>query len=370
MNQDRLMREFLRFTSIDSPSYGERAMAESIRRSFDPLGLLLSEDDAGEKLGGNCGNLYGFLDGDLRAEPLLFSAHMDTVEPCRGKCVVVRQDGRITSGGDTVLGADDCAGIAVILEALRTIQENGLRHRPIEVLFTVSEENYCQGAACFDFSKLRSKQAYVLDLAGPVGGAACRAPTVLSFTVTVRGKSSHAGFEPEKGIHAIAAAARAIGALPMGHVDGQTTLNIGTINGGIATNIVPDRCVVTGEVRSFSHEKALELAEEVKQEFGRAAEAFGAGIDFSVRCGCRAYETPLSHPVAQRFRRACDGLGLTPEVQSTFGGSDNNVFSEHGVAGLVLATAMNDCHSCGEYTDLRELSRAAELTISLMTSET
>ena len=368
MNRNRLIREFIRFTSIDSPSYGEKAISETIRQCFDPLGLLLSEDDTGKRLGGGCGNLYGFLDGDLQAEPLLFSAHMDTVEPCRSKCAAIGEDGRITSGGSTILGADDCAGIVVLLEALRTIQENGLRHRPIEVLFTVAEENYCEGASCFDFSKLRSKQAYILDLSGPVGTAAYRAPTVLSFNATVRGKSSHAGFEPEKGIHAIAAATHAVSLLSMGHADEETTLNVGTISGGIATNIVPDRCIVTGEIRSFSHGKALKLAEEVKQRFQSAAEEFGAEIDFTTRCGCVAYETPLDHPVAERFRQACEGLGLTPAMQSTFGGSDNNTLMAHGIVGLVLATAMNNCHSCEEYSDISELSRAAELTVSLMTS--
>jgi tripeptide aminopeptidase len=176
----------------------------------------------------------------------------------------------IRSRGKTVLGADDMAGVAAILEALQVIREKNLPHGPVEVLFTVAEEAYAKGAGVFDFAKLMSEEAYVLDLAGPVGTAAYAAPSILSFTAVIRGRASHAGFAPQKGIHAIAVAADAISMMPMGRIDEETSVNVGTIAGGLGTNIIPDKCVVRGEVRSLSHEKAVKQAELVKKQFERS----------------------------------------------------------------------------------------------------
>jgi tripeptide aminopeptidase len=259
--------------------------------------------------------------------------------------------------------------LAVILEALQTIREQGLPHRTIELVLTVAEETYCDGSSHFDYSRLHSREGYILDLTGPVGAAAYQAPTLMLFEATVHGRSAHAGFNPEEGIHALAAAADAIAALQMGHIDAETTFNVGVISGGRAGNIVPERCVVRGEARSFVHAKAVAQLELAREQFVRSAAKFGATVDFETRCGGEAYETPQDHPVAQRFQQACRSIGLTPALQRTFGGSDNNYFAKHGIAGIVVATAMNNCHSCGEYTTADELLRATDLTVALMTSE-
>jgi|AGTN01.3.fsa_nt_gi peptidase T-like protein len=369
MNKARLIDEFVKLVSIDSPSLGEREMGDYMAGRLKALGFSVTEDDAGVKLGGNCGNIYAVLPGSLPADALLFCAHLDTVEPSRGKRAVLHEDGVITSGGDTVLGADDCAALAVILEALQAIREQGLPHRTIELALMVAEEIYCGGSARFDFSRVRSRECYVLDLTGPVGTAAYQAPTVITFEAQVLGKSAHAGFNPEEGVHAIAAAAEAVAGLQMGRVDENTTFNIGVIQGGLAGNIVPERCIVRGEARSFVHEKAVRQAQLAREHFERSAARRGAAVEFTSRCGCQAYETPLSHRVVKRFEQACRSQGLSPVLQRTFGGSDNNYFAQHGIAGIVVATAMNNCHSCGEYTTQDELLRAAGLTASLMTSE-
>ena len=366
ISPERVTAEFAALVSIDSPSFEEKQMGEYLKSKLISLGFSVSQDDAGEKLGGNCGNIHAFLTGTAGGEPVLFCAHMDTVEPSRGKRAVVGENGVITSGGTTVLGADDCAGITAILEAARILREQGLPHRPVEVLFTVAEEPYCRGAEQFDFSRIRAREAYVLDLTGPVGSAAYAAPTILSFAAAVAGKSAHAGFAPENGVHAIAAAANAVAGLRMGRIGDDTTLNVGIISGGVSTNIVPDRCIVRGEIRSYSHAKALEQAELVKKHFEKAAGALGASVEFEFRCGCEAYETPLSHPVAERFQRACEKQGLPVSLEKTFGGSDNNHLAKHGIAGLVIATAMNHCHSCSEYTTVEELCRITGLTVRLM----
>jgi tripeptide aminopeptidase len=367
-NQVRLVDEFSTLVSIDSPSFNERQMGDYVKSRLQTLGLMVLEDDAGERIGGSCGNIYGFLQGDARKKALLFCAHLDTVEPSQGKKAILGEDGVIRSQGDTVLGADDLAGVAAILEALTVIREKKLPHGPIEVLFTVAEEAYTRGANVFEFAKLMSEEAYVLDLAGLVGTAAYMAPSIIAFTATVRGRASHAGFAPQKGIHAIAAAADAVAMLPMGRIDEETSVNVGTISGGLATNIVPDKCVVRGEVRGLNHEKAKRHAELVKKQFERSSSAIHAGLDFELETASVAYETPVDHPVVRRFENACDDLRLPVSLIKTFGGSDNNVLAQHGITGLVLANAMNRIHALDEFTTVEELSKIADLTLALMTS--
>lgn len=366
IDKQRLLATFEALVAIDSPSFGEGPMAAHLRERLEALGLAVTGDAAGAGHEGGSGNLYGFLEGDAAAPALLFCAHMDTVEPAHSKRAVIGEDGVIRSSGDTVLGADDAAGVAAILEALQAIREQQLPHRPIEVLFTVAEELYCAGAAIFDFSTVKSKEAYVLDLAGPVGTAAHRAPSILLFTATVTGKSAHAGFAPEQGVHAVAVAARAVSRLRMGRVDEETTLNVGVVTGGRAANVVPDECVVRGEARSFSHANAEARIEEVRRIFQEEADAAGAQLAFEVSCVCEAYEIAADHPVIRRFQAACAVQKLTPVLEQTFGGSDNNWLMKRGVTGLVIAPGMYQCHTCQEYTTVEDLERSAGLALSLM----
>ncbi|HHT17138.1 MAG TPA: M20/M25/M40 family metallo-hydrolase [Papillibacter sp.] len=368
-NPVRLVDEFMRLVEIDSPTYGERQMADYVMERMRALGLFVLEDDAGDKIGGTTGNIYGLMRGDDSIPPLMFCAHLDTVEPSRGKRAVLAPNGRITSAGDTVLGADDLTAVAAILEALTVLSEGRLRHGPIEVLFTVAEEVYCRGSRVFDFSKVLSEQAYVLDLAGPVGTAAYAAPSIVTFTVTVRGRAAHAGFEPQRGVHAIAAAAEAITRMKLGFVDEETTVNIGLIEGGKATNIVPETCIVRGEVRSLRHDKAMQRAQYAVREFERAAKAVGAEVESEITIAATAYETPQDHPVVTRFEQACRSIKLTTSLIKTFGGSDNNEPALNNITGLVVANAMFRCHSTKEYTTVEELTRAAELTLALMTAD-
>lgn len=372
INSDRLISEFKKLVSIDSPTLGERKMCDYLTGRLKELGFDVFEDDAGSKIGGSSGNLYGMLAGRgdrKNEEPLLFSAHMDTVEPARGKRAVIHEDGRITSAGDTVLGADDAAGLAAIIEAAASIRERGLPHRPIEVLFTVAEEVYCAGASCADFSHIRAKEAYVFDLSGTVGTGCGKAPTITGFTAEVIGKAAHAGFAARDGVHAISAASRAISRMPLGKIDEDTTVNIGTISGGTAANIVPERCIVRGEIRSYSHQRAEELLKTVRALFDESAREIGAELEFSILPGIRAYKIPQSHRVVRRFSEVCAKQGLPGNLVSSFGGSDNNIFALRGITGIVLATAMLNCHSREEYTSTDELCRAASLAAGLMAAE-
>ena len=366
IHQERLTADFLEITTGSAESLDERHIADLLTEKLQYLGFSVIEDAAGQKLGGNAGNLYGFLKGTLPGPPLLLSAHMDTVKPGCHKKPVLHEDGTITSDGTTVLGADDAAGLAEILEGIQSVQETEIPHRDIEILFPVAEEIFIQGSNVFDFSRIKAKEAYVLDMSGAVGSAAVRAPSMFSFCVTVTGRASHAGFAPENGINAIAVAAQAIAGIPQGHVDAETTCNIGTITGGTAKNIVPEQCICTGEVRGFSHEKVLQCIEKIRRFFADAAKAYGALFEMETQEILRSYCVPENSPVIKRFQRVCSSLGFAGELRSTLGGSDNSNFLKAGISGIVLSCGMQRVHSTDEYITLQELVRGSELVAGLI----
>ncbi len=377
VNQKRLLDEFFRLVSIDAESYEEREMADYLKKRLGELGVAVEEDNAAELLAQKCagrgkaafkaaGNIYGYLKGNAAGEPVLFSSHMDTVSPGNGKRAVLHEDGTITSAENTVLGSDDAAGIAAILEALEQIRERNLPHPDIEVLFPVAEEPYAQGSRVFDYGRIRAKKAYVLDLTGPVGTAAIAAPSIISFRITLEGKSAHAGFCPEEGIHAIGIAARAVAAAPSGRIGADTTVNFGTIQGGIQQNIVPDLCTITGEIRSMIHEKALKEMERIRQIFEAEAKRAGGRAVFDVTEEIRAYRIGEEETAVQQFLQVCKELGVEAKLVETFGGSDNNHFAAHGIRGIVTACAMNEVHTTKEYTTVEQLAKSAKITLKLM----
>ena len=368
INTERIKQEFIQLTAIDSVSFREREMADCLIGKLKELGFEVREDNAGAGYGGNAGNVYGFLKGTLPGEPILFVAHMDTVQPGNGKKADFHEDGKITSGGNTVLGADDVAGIVEILEGIRSVREAGIAHRDVEVLFPIGEELYDKGTKVFDFSKIRAKDAYILDLSGAIGKAALRAPSIISFCITITGKAAHAGFEPEKGIHAIALMSRFIARIRQGHLDGETTLNIGTVSGGTMSNIVPETCRCEGEVRSFSHEKALQSLEELKRVSEEVLSGTGARFTLESEVHIEAYKIGEGEPVVRRFLSACREAGISAELTETFGGSDNNVLVKKGIRGIVLSCGMYQVHSVKEYTLLQDLVQGAELVGYLINS--
>ena len=368
IDRQRMLDRFMKMVETDNSTGQEQALSRKIRAMLAEVGVSMTEDDAGTKFGGSAGNLYGFIPGTLEQPPVLLSSHMDAVEPAKGKKAVVHEDGTITSDGTTVLGADDLAGLNVILESVISVLESGKPHRPVELLLTVAEETYCTGINEFDFSKIRSKEAYCYDLTGPIGGASNEAPSILSYKGTFLGRAAHAGFSPEKGIHAIRAAAEAVANISCGHVR-DTTVSVGTIHGGTADNVVPECCVVTGEIRGLLDASARRELENVRNIMEQAAEKYGAQLRFEGKTLVMAYKVEPTEPVAKRFYEACHAVGVEPKLVPTYGGSDNNPFFQHGIHGLVVAPGMNNCHSCNEYTSIQDMVKAAQLTEAMLLSE-
>lgn len=379
VNKKRVVDEFTKMVSFDSESYHERKIADYILSQLRHLGIEAREDEAFEILAGekiidknpeNAGNIFARIPATGAGEPILFSAHMDTVKPGIGKKALIHDDGKITSEGDTVLGADDVGGLVAILEMLRVFKEDDIPHPEIEVLFPIAEEPYGQGSRVFDYSNVKSKTAFVLDLSGPLGRAAFTAPTIISLLIKVKGKSAHAGFCPQDGIHAIAIAAQAISSLKNGWASDNTTLNIGTIKGGTQRNSVPEYVEITGEVRSLVHEEALKQVELVKKAFEDAAAAYKGQAEVEATIQIKSYRTPENSVAVNRFKKAClKTLSVDGELVETYGGSDQNNFAGYGIEGLVVASAMHEVHTTSEYTCVDELVKVAELTTWLGRSE-
>ncbi len=364
---EAIKTEFLRLAAVTSPSFGERQMADLLRPRLEALGFQVREDRSVEALGGNCGNLYGYRPGELDAEPLLFSAHMDTVKPCERKQLIVDDDGTIHTDGTTVLGSDDLSGVVEFLHAVESCIQENIPLRPLEVLFSVSEEYFLKGAQGFDYSQICAKQAYVLDVDGEIGTAVVGAPTGIRFIAHVQGRAAHAALAPEDGCNAISIAAEAIRRMPLGRLDSDTTANIGIIKGGISGNVVPETCFVEGETRSLVHEKAEGQCARMRQAFEQAAQEMGGSVTFEITKVYDAYAVAPEHPVVTRFQRACREAGLMPVLTTSCGGSDNSVFSQHGITGIVVATGMHRIHSVDEYTTLEELVKMTQVVKNLMT---
>lgn len=196
IDEKRIADFFAELVSIDSPALEEREMADTLKIKFAEIGVTLTEDHTQEQTGSNAGNLFARIPGSLAGAPVLFAAHMDTVEPAKGKKAVSHEDGTVTSDGTTVLGADDLAGVTAIYEAVRHLIETKTPHRPIEILISTGEELYCKGANAFDYSQVQAKEAYVLDLSGAIGAAAYAAPTLVSFAAKIQGKAAPRRFPP------------------------------------------------------------------------------------------------------------------------------------------------------------------------------
>lgn len=374
VNSKRLKGFFLDLVHIDSHSREEKEVAAYIKTHLEALGVDVVMDDTGEKIGGNCGNLFARLTGPLtgKVEPLLFCAHMDTVVPGKG-VKPVEKNGVIYSSGDTVLGADDKSGIAALLEMVHVLKENSLPYGEIELLFTVAEEIGLMGAKNFDTTILKSKRAYFLDTenANFIGVGA---PSAYRMTYRVFGLEAHAGLSPEKGMSAILVAAKAIQAMPLGRIDSETTANIGVIEGGTATNIVPKLVSMRGEARSHNDAKLELQVKAMNQAFDRAIEATSTIIDDQeVRARVeetrnleyKAFSISRDRPIYQLAAKAGSeaGLKMVPEVSG--GGSDANIFNAKGIESVVLGTGMQDPHTVKEHIRFQDLQNCTEVILNM-----
>src|SRR3954465_7250890 len=209
INQERIKNLLLELVQIDSHSRKEREVAQRIKQYCEEMGAQVEIDDAGEKVDGNTGNVIARFPGTLpNAEPIMMSAHMDTVVPGEGVKPVIEGD-IIRTDGTTVLGGDDKSGCVVIIEVIRSLQEQNIPHTPIEAVFSICEEVGLPRAKHLDVSRIRSKYGIVFDSDDP-GFLFTKGPSANHLEFKVYGLESHAGVAPEEGISAIKIAAEGL----------------------------------------------------------------------------------------------------------------------------------------------------------------
>ncbi|MBE0475991.1 MAG: M20/M25/M40 family metallo-hydrolase [Coriobacteriia bacterium] len=358
--EDRLLRTFLELVRIDSPSGRESAVADYCEDALAAAGMAVTRDDSARMTGSDTGNLVATLPGTAAGVALVLSAHMDCVQPCEGVEPVVA-DGFVTSAGETVLGADDKAGIAAIIELVRRITADRRPHAGIRVVLTVAEEMGLVGAKALDAALLAGDVCLVLDADGSPGEIVVSSPTHYTFSAAFRGRSSHAGVAPEAGVSAIAMASRAVCAMPLGRLDAETTANVGTVVGGSATNVVPAEVTLTGECRSRDRDRVERVREAMDRALREAASEAGGGVEVSWRLEYEGVTFAEDDPRLRLVRRACRRSGLEPRAIATGGGSDGNIFSSVGVPTIVLACGMSGVHSTGETLRIGDLGRLAVL---------
>jgi len=366
MNKERVLQEFFELVRVPCETRKEREIADLLKKRMADLGAEVSEDNVGEKIGGDTGNIYGYFKGAVESAPtLLLSAHMDCVYPCVG-IEPVLEDGVIRSKGDTVLGADDKSGVVAILEAIRVMKEENIPHGDIQVVFTVAEEGGVNGSKNMDAANLKADFGYALDSSGSPGKVIIMAPGQYKILSTFKGKTAHAGLAPEEGINAIVLAGKALAEVQDGRVDDETTCNIGLIQAGVATNIVPDSCLVTSEARSRNTEKLENLVAEIKATFEKVAQANGGSVEVKPVRAYFPYVLQESDDVVQRAVRAAEAIGLPTACQGTGGGSDANFFNAMGVPTAVLATGMSKVHTTDEFILEKDLYDTARWVIEII----
>ena len=374
ISKERMTEHLMETIRIDSPSKKEEPVALKLQKEMEDIGAECIYDDAGEKVGGNVGNLLVKVKGNTdKAPPFFLSSHMDTVGPGEGIKPKI-ENGIMKSDGTTILGADDKSGVSIIVEVIRTLKEQNIPHGDIEVAFTICEEIGLLGAKYFDTNSLSSKYGIVLDSSTP-DRLVLKCPSSDVFTIIVHGLEAHAGLCPENGISAVKISSDAISNMNIGRIDHETTANIGIVNGGIATNIIPNLVTVTGEARSHDNEKLDKQVQHMCDCFRQAAEKYSVVLDGEKKTPTieididRVYhkmDVSPSADVTRMVDKAVSNLGHTIEHHTTGGGCDANYFNNYGIECVNLGTGMYELHTVNEYLVLDEFYRSADIVLETL----
>lgn len=367
VNKQRIIDEFIELVQIDSPSSKEGAVAKVLIQKLEDLGFDVYVDDAGVKSGGETGNVIATLKGNRPGKSVLFSSHMDTVSPCLGiKPIVDEVNGIIKSDGTTILGSDDKGGVAAILEAMKIIKENNIEHGDIQIVFSIWEEGGLFGAKYLDYSKVNADYAFVLDSGGSPGEIIVKAPAQDKIEVKIKGRPAHAGLAPEEGISAVMVASKAIEKMNLLRIDEETTANIGTISGGVATNIVMPELEIVAEARSLDNSKLDVQTQHMVDTFKSAAAEFGAEIEINTERMYGAFNVDENDEIVNMVKKVFSNMGAEVNVTSTGGGSDTNILNANGIKAINLGIGMKKAHTLEEYIAIEDLLNSAKMVVEIV----
>ena len=369
VNKERLINDFIEILKIKSPSKNEMELASYVLKRLASLGLKAKMDDTGKKIGGNAGNITGFLASNDKSKktPVFFGAHLDTVGLSDEILPEIKNGKIFNAYKNCILGADDKVAVAAILEVLEVIRENNIKTCGIYLIFTVGEEIAILGAKNLDLKEIKAKYGFIFDGEGDIGTIFDEAPYHDTMEFSITGKAVHSGLEPERGISSIKVASEAISNLKIGRIDSESTCNIGIIKGGTATNIVPEKTYVKAEARSLNPEKLDKLTSEIKAGFLSAAEKYGAKLKIKVEREYNGFKFESDAVPIVMASRALRNMGIYPVIRSTGGGSDVNIYNAKGKISVDLSSGMEKVHSSNEYVKIAELEKLAVLILEICT---
>lgn len=366
INEKRLIKTFLELIKIDSLSLKEGKIAVYLKKNLRKLSLSISEDNIARKIKGQSGNIIARMKStNKRAPKIMFNCHMDTVNPGIGIKPKIIGD-IIKSDGTTILGADDKAGIAILLEAIKIIKEKKAVHPELIFVFTVAEEIGILGAKALNRNKINADFGYVLDSHGEISNIINQAPSQDTLDIKITGKAAHAGMCPEKGISAIKVAAEAISKLKIGRIDKESTQNIGIIKGGHATNIITEEVIMRGEARSLNLKKLDKAVSNIKNIFINTAKKYNAKLHFSKNREYNSFFVLKQKKPIKIVLKALKELKLKGRILPTGGGSDANVFNFLGIPTVILSAGYEKPHAKDEYIKISRMIKSVNLILNII----
>jgi tripeptide aminopeptidase len=357
---------FCDLAAISSPSRDERAVADVVLARLRGMGLDPVEDGSGADTGSNIGNIHVALPATDGAggTPIFLNAHLDTVPP-DGPVEPEIRNGIVVNRRDTILGADNKAAVAVMLEAFARLA-SGTPHAGVELVLTPMEEVGLRGAKAFDTSRLEARFGYCYDHAAPIGNVVLAAPAQKSLELRFLGRAAHSGIAPEEGRSAIAAAARAVGDMQLGRVDDATTANVGLIRGGVAGNIVPPECRVWAEARSRDPDRLREQVQSMLDAATYAANLSDCELESRIVSEYEGYRFARTHEAVRLVSQALDGCGYPVAYIESGGAADANVFNAAGVPCVNVCNGMAEIHTASEHIAVADLEGMLDVTMGLI----
>ncbi len=346
-----LLELFLKLVRIDSPTGHEQELAKFVLHFLRELGYEPRLDSVG--------NVFLAVPG--QGEPLFLSAHMDTVEPGEGIEAIV-EDGVIRPEGKTILGADNKASLACLLYLLeRRAALADQPWRPLEVLFTVAEEEGGDGATGFDYSPITAVEGYVFDAGEPVGQVTTVSPFYGSFDIKIKGEAMHAAYS-QQSRPTLTIALEMVKKIEALRVEG-VTVNIGRLFGGTARNTVIGTMRLQGEIRAFDENQFQTTSADLTKICNRN---WGLPVFLTTQLESRGYQHD-DQAVKRTVKKIESILGDKVPVGPSFGCSDANYFNNNGSGLRVfdIGDGVFDGHTYREHISVEDLGRLAKLVQGL-----
>lgn len=368
INSQRLLETFLELIQINSETGHEEVIQPILKKKFEELGLNVIEDHASEKSWLDANNLVCTLPATSAKEDvskIYFTSHMDTVVPGINIKPQIKEDGYIYSDGSTILGADDKAGLAAILETIQYLNENEIPHGQIQFIITVGEESGLKGAKELDTSYIDAEFGYAVDASQPVGTTVVGAPTQMVINTTILGKTAHAS-TPSEGISAINIAAKAISRMKLGQIDDYTTANIGKFHGGSATNIVADEVVLEAEARSHDNQSIEQQVTHMKEIFETTAQELGGEAKVIIEKSYPGFKIENDDKVTQFAINSARELGLAGDTVIAGGGSDGSIINTFGIPTVILGVGYEHIHTTSERISVNSLNQLAKQIVKII----